>query len=451
MRAVARYLPDFGWRSVVVTCRPGAETVQDSALLKGLPDDIVVYRTICPALLETLSGVWRRTKSVIQRRPRSCSHSSAAKDSQVAKPSNGSNVPVRSIGDWATWWFQVPDLKVGWVPWGVRAGIQAARRHRCKALYSSAPEFTSHLVALLTKRLTGLPWIADFRDPWRASPFRHLPYRSVDQFDAWLERCVIHAADRVVCNTEPVRQDFARRYSAMAHKFVTIPNGFDPDEFADIVPRRTVDASKTVLTHAGCFYGKRRPDAIFQSLAQFERQGLPKHDVVLQLLGAEYCDGVPLKEIAAKYGVTDRVRIMGEVPHRHALEYSRGSDIQLLVGFSGPGSDLQIPGKLFEYMGVGQPILALAPPHSAIAAAMNSVKGLGEVCNPDDPSAIAAAIKRLTDRYKCESGLRPETGEPLNQYHRRTQVERMAQLLDSIANRQQFRPGVRRRLSIGKD
>ena len=263
--------------------------------------------------------------------------------------------------DWASWWIQVPDLAIGWLPGGLIATLNALNRHRDSVLYSSAPHWTAHLIGLLAKRLAGRPWIADFRDPWRANPFRKLPYPSVNRFDAWLETQVVRNADRVICNTEFVREDFETRFPEYVGRFVTIPNGFDPEDYDGIVAHQPVGQSQLVITHAGYFYGPRRPQPILQAIRLLRNQGRLGRQPCVQLIGTPTYEGRCLKSIAAEFGVEDDVIIQGEVPHRQTLEALRGSDIQLLVGFGGKGSELQVPAKLFEYLGVGRPILALAP------------------------------------------------------------------------------------------
>src|SRR5438874_7361697 len=100
------------------------------------------------------------------------------------------------------------------------------------------------------------------------------------------------------------------------------------------------------------------------------------------MVGNPTYDGKRLYTIAAEHGVRDLVLVRGEVAHRQALELMRGSDIQILVGFQGAGAELQVPAKLFEYLGVGQPVLALAPRQSAIAEMLKLSGGHGEVCDP---------------------------------------------------------------------
>lgn len=416
-RAVVRHLPAAGWEPVVVTA-DDRSFQRDPALLHGLPENLVVYRTKAPSLLAAARKFWSLVKFPVHRTTGKASASEAPR----TEPAEGGGWV-----DWTSWWLQVPDVGLGWLPWGWKTACRAARRHRCRAIYSSAPYFTTHLIALLTKWTTGLPWVADFRDPWRANPFRRLPYRSLNRYDDWLEAMVVRWADSVICNTEPVRRDFLRRFPQAASKFVTIPNGFEPDEFSSLASSRPVGPEKILLTHAGVFYGKRRPDPLFQALRILvDRHPSWRERLCLQLAGTPVYDGQPLEKIAAQYGVSDLVRVPGEVSHQRSLELLRGSDVQLLVGFSGAGSDLQVPGKLFEYLGIGRPILALAPADSAIADVITRSGIAGTICDPDDPSQIADAIERIT---LSKTVMTPEHAETLRQFTRREQVRRIGELL----------------------
>src|SRR5262249_38340104 len=111
-----------------------------------------------------------------------------------------------------------------------------------------------------------------------------------------------------------------------------------------------------------------------------------------------------------------------------------GSDLLLLVGFAGPGAEFQVPGKLFEYLGVGRAVLALAPRDSAIADIMARSGARGEVCDPDNPEQILAAIRRIASSEEVEENVsrRTRAEDSLSQCTRREQVGRIAELLRSV-------------------
>jgi glycosyltransferase involved in cell wall biosynthesis len=428
-RAVVRYLPSYGWRPVVVTQRLATDTVQDPSLLEDLPEDLVVYRTAAPNLLAWATGArgWLR-RAVGGRAPGRPGGAAA-----TAPAPGPCGPPRRGWLDWASWWIQIPDMMIGWLPLGAAVAYRAARRHGCRAIYSTAPQWSTHLIALLIKRLTGLRWVADFRDPWRSSPWRTIPYASVDHYDGWLEGRVLREADWVVCNTGAARDDFARRFPGLAGKFIAVPNGFDPEDYADLQPRRPAGRDQLVLSHAGVFYGRRRPQPTFEALRLLRERGLAPAELCLQLLGCPEYEGRRLTAIAAEYGVQDLVTVRGEVPHRQALELMRGSDVQLLVGFNGTGAHLQVPAKLFEYFGVGRPVLALAPRQSAIAESLSSSGVDHEVCDPENPEDIAAALLRLAQRRHDAPRPGAAGDGPITQFYRREQVGRIAGLLAEAA------------------
>ncbi len=425
-RAIVKHLPCHGWRSVVVTVREKPGSSNDPALLLGLPKDLIVYRTYGPNLL----ALANKTRYGVKRLVRPFSPSTASRPSPSSTDSDGES--ERNWIDWASWWLQIPDQAVGWLPFGLATALHAIHRHHGCALYSSAPYWTTHLIGLLAKRVSGLPWVADFRDPWRANPFRQLSYPSVDRFDAWLERQVVEHADRVVCNSDFVREDFIRRYPDRVDRFATIPNGFDPEDYTSIEPRREAGPDRLVLTHAGEFYGPRRPAPIFQALRCLQDQRRLSRVPCLQLLGSPTFEGRSLQSIATDHGVEDRVMVKGQVSHQQTLEALRGSDIQLLVGFNGEGSELQVPAKLFEYLAVGRPILALAPERSAIANVLEQAGVPSEICDPNEPAAIADAIARMDLELNLKSDVQSRpVGRSITRFHRREQVSQLAELLQS--------------------
>ena len=255
---------------------------------------------------------------------------------------------------------------------------------------------TAHLIAGLTKKIIRIPWIADFRDPWRANPFRNIPYKILNHWDSILEAWTVKQADHIICVTEYMKNDFMNRYPFIKNKISYIPNGYDPEDYENLKPLREFDENCFVITHTGTFYGPRSPIPVFKALNLVKKQfpDLAKK-LRVQLIGNPTYNEESLEKIVAKFNITEMVKVIPTLPKYKALCYLKGSDALLLVGFKGKGAEMQVPAKLYEYFAIKKPILILAPLKSAIADIFYVANSPGEICEPDDIGNIVNKLKKL--------------------------------------------------------
>lgn len=263
-------------------------------------------------------------------------------------------------------------------------------------LYSTSPYMSAHLIALILSRAARLPWVADFRDPWRGNPFREFGFSSLERWDACLEWIVLQSATHVIGNTPTMMEQLSRRHPFVANKCTTILNGFDHAGSKDLTPTRVAPAGDFVLTHCGQFYGRRSPkvwfDALRHALDQSPELAGKTHIV---LIGTESSDGRPLRDWAVDAGVDGCARVLGQKSHAETLSYMAGSDALMLAASSGAGGELQIPNKLFEYLAIRKPIIAACSANSPIVAILEKARAEAIICDPNDERALADAIARL--------------------------------------------------------
>lgn len=431
----------LGWDAVVLTARVGYEPV-DYELLREVPASTRVIRTNSPDLLRGLSG-WRgvffpkREHPKNNDRDQNCDHKGA--DLKDVDDSTISRLPARSpkrarfraklahIVDWCSWWLHTPDSKIGWVIPSVIAGLRAMRRECCEIIYSTSPCMSAHLIALLVSRIARKPWVADFRDPWRGNPFRKLPYDSINRWDAWLEKMVLRFADHVLATTPTTTELLNVRCGSRTPKCRTILNGFDADKLARIAPQRIHAESEFVFAHAGEFYGQRTPFALFEALRGANENGSTFDDDSssspissettlatgselhqpsdvpdrrsprLLLIGSEQFGGKPLIDIAREIGVEGRVTIVGRKCHAETLALVAGSDAAVAIGSSGAGGSLQIPAKLYEYIGLNKPILAIFEKDNPVSDILANSAFPHSIAEPDDTASIARGMTELME------------------------------------------------------
>ncbi len=386
-----RHLHQAGWYASVVTVSPEDEAIDDAATAL-IPDKTRVSRTTCIDLIARVKQAEARLWAWLGKVPRGGTPHIAVSETSL----DGAHEPPHSIRDYISSLLTTPDSRLGWIGPAVRACRKEIRQQRPDIMYSTSPCMSAHLIALIVSHLTRIPWVADFRDPWRGNPFRSFRYRSIDRWDRWLERWVIRRADRIVCNTPTLLQRVRIRHECSRDKSAAILNAFDKECLEGLKPARCVGEDLFLMTHCGQFYGRRSPEVWFRALRVLA-DAAPEvaQRIRLALIGAEDYHGRSLREMAVEAGVGDCVCVLGRMAHRDALRHMYGSDALVLAGSSGLASELQIPNKLFEYLAMRRPILACLDSANPAVAILHAAGAIAEVCSPDDADAIAQAIEQL--------------------------------------------------------
>jgi glycosyltransferase involved in cell wall biosynthesis len=287
--------------------------------------------------------------------------------------------PPRKLG------FVVPDGNVvTWLPALAVAARRLLAEHRYDCLVTSSPPESSHLLGLLLGR-DRPAWIADFRDGWTFEPPRE-PARlaALRRLETGLEGRVVRAADVTVTVAEPVAADFERRFGVHAE---LVPNGWDPELDPNSAPPAPRHAVRT-LVHTGTLSGTfgRDPEPLLRALAVVGAEpGIPP----LRLLHAGRLTAHDL-DLLERSGAADAFEHAGTLDRSAALALQRSADALVLVTSR---NTAELPGKLFEYLAAGRPIVALAAGNEA--ARVVEETGTGVAVPPDDVGAIAAALRRV--------------------------------------------------------
>ena len=302
--AWVRLLAQRGWNITVLTTK-NPEPPLNYDLLKKIPTSVKILRAPYINPLEIL-GKLKKSNHSPSHSSRFTSHPSPLTSHVSPLTSH-----LSRLKDWLTWWLHIPDNHICWLPFGLLKAIKAIKKYKISLIYSTSPYMTAHLIAGLTQKITRIPWIADFRDPWRANPFRNIPYKILNHWDSILETWTVKQADHIICVTEYMKNDFINRYPFIKNKISYIPNGYDPEDYENLKPIREFDKDFFVITHTGTFYGPRSPIPIFKALSLLQQKS-PElvRRVRLQLIGMPEYNGEHLKDIAAQFGISHLVRVI---------------------------------------------------------------------------------------------------------------------------------------------
>lgn len=423
--AFARYLPEHGWEPTVITPGEAWATNFDDDLRAQIPSSLCIIRTHSfeprslasrPTLTPTLSqrvGEWTSD---------SPSGSGFNRDRGAGKLWPGRpNVLRSNIGHLK----RFPDAHLGWLPFA----LGAARRQNYDVAYSSSGPFTSHVVGLILKRLTSKPWVAELRDGWyrwNRAIFPDYPaWRNV--LERHLEAAAVRSADRVVLVTDRMAAAFRSQYAGLpGERFAVVSNGFDPAQFS--LPHPREQSGPWNVLHAGALYYGRSLAAFLEAA-----RGLITSDpdfarhFRLTLLGT--LDVRAQVELSQR-SLDQSVSFVGHVSHARALKAMSAADVLLLVANTTPGAEATVPGKVFEYLAAGRPILAVAPKDSSTADILTRTGGAW-LAAAGDPAAIAWVLRQAFSAHRASQAYSPNPQE-VARFDRRVLTGDLARVLNQV-------------------
>lgn len=439
-----KYLPMSGILPVVSTVSSGHNFAYDESLLEEIPPEVKVYRS---SSLETL---WLREaleKIASLRGSKKTEEESKADIKENSKedasvivtmedtqaPSASSATPAspepsepqqrslkQRVFDFIDNYLFIPDSKVRWLPFGFLKSLQVARREQVDYIFSSSYPYTVHLIALLVHKFYRKPWIADFRDPWVGNKAmqKELPFRK--NLDAWLERKVVENASFLLNVTPALTEMYKNRYPEYAYKMITITNGFDPADFQEITE---IPQEKFTLIHTGIIAENYDMETFTEGVERF----LTRHPEARRNFQSLFIGYVPPHyEERMKSRLQDTVVFKPYMRHKDVLNYLAGAQLQFMT--FDRSVDIAYSGKLFDYIGIGKPILGLLP--EGIAAKLIRERELGRVVPLEDPEGFAQAISVYYEAWLAQDSKGFETGsrERCSEFSRVNLAQQLAAL-----------------------
>jgi hypothetical protein len=385
----SKYLPRHQWAPSVLTVKSWLYPIRDMDLMADIPPNVAVHRTWALDSVRHLG---------IRGRHLAC--------------------------------LAIPDRFVTWLPFGIACGLRVIRQEGIQALCSTSPVPTAHLIAAVLKRVTGLPWLADFRDPWIEEGLHPRPGTLRYRTESTLERLVVTSADRVVVTTPRMKADFLARYPTLSPARVdVIYNGYDEADFpiGGDVPQGT----RFEIIHAGLVTPDyRNPLPVLRTMAQLIAEGLiPAEKVRITFLGdSPYLSSNDFLSSVHSLGLRHVVHIAPHVAHRDALRLMREASVLLLLQASEDTRAL-IPAKSFEYLRLGRPILAL----TLAGATADLLRGMSH-CYAVTPSDEAGIRNALTQLYRlwAQSPVAITLTRSIQRFERAALAGELAGILDEV-------------------
>ena len=407
----AKYLRQYGWEPVIFTARDAHYPTIDHSNDHDLPAGLEVIR-------QPITEPYAWYKRFLGKPADENVNNVFYTDERDGGWKHRLAIWIRSN-------FFIPDARALWIRGSVRRLHQYLRKHPVDAILSDGPPHSNTRIATRISQKTGLPWLADFQDPWT-----QVDYYQMLNLTRWGRRRhgrMEQEAFGQASLTTIVSPSWKRDLEEIGARNVRVLYwGYDPDDFSGL---RRQPHRKFTLTHLGIMGHDRNPEALFAALRQLKQElsGFAA-DFELRLFGQ--VDHRVRQSIEA-YGLLEQTNFAGSVSRAEALQQTLDSHVLLLLLNQQDNAHGRIPGKLFEYLAVRRPIMNFGPVDSDVADILERTESGPTFAYDTAPALPARYLSELYRRFRegVEMGLENDS---ISEYSHPLLVAKLAAWLDEI-------------------
>jgi glycosyltransferase involved in cell wall biosynthesis len=286
------------------------------------------------------------------------------------------------------------------------------------------------MIGLGLQKKLGIPWLADFRDPWtNIDYYRDLKLgKRADAKHRHLEKKALKAADAITVISPGMEKDFN---SIHPREYFVIPNGFDAEDMHGLSEIK-VNQKKFVISHIGSLTKTRNPVQLWEALKQLVAED-KKFEAVLEIRNVGKMDVSALDSLR-KAGLEKYLNNFDYLPHSEVLIEQRKAALLLLLINDTPNAKLILTGKLFEYLAARRPVICIGPKDGDAAKVIRET-GSGEVFGFDELGALKATLRESFQKFKLQTLV--VESKAIDNYERKNLTKKMGQVLNSCIVSQQ--------------
>ncbi|WP_424493430.1 glycosyltransferase family 4 protein [Salinimicrobium sp. GXAS 041] len=398
-----KYLKDFGYDPIVYVPENPHYPLLDSSLEEEVPQHVTVVK-------KRIFEPYSLAKIFSKKNTQQISSGIIAEEE---KQSLLQKAMIFIRGN-----FFIPDARKYWIKPSIKFLSEYLQDNEIKKIITTGPPHSLHLIGLGLKEELDLKWIADFRDPWTSIGYHEkLRLTETSQLQhRELERRVLHNADHLITTSFTTRNEFREKTTTPVS---VITNGYDVQNHQEV--KRD---EKFTLSHIGSLLSGRNPVNLWKAIAELTSENDTfKEDFKMKLAGAV---GEQVLNSIRAAGLSDFLELKGYVSHREALKLQKSAQMLLLIEIDSEETRGIIPGKIFEYMVSGRPIIAVGPAGADIKKIITETN-TGKFFEYSEKKELKMHILESYNAFK-ENNLEVNA-VGLQKYHRKALTGELSKLL----------------------
>ncbi len=407
-----KYLPLFNWDPIVVTVKEVHYYAHDNSLLKEMSSCKIIRTESYDPL-----RLFARLKKV-----------TSTNQKVFKSPTQKRNSKLLNWGKrFIMGWLFIPDSKIFWLPFALKSSLLIIRKQKVKIIFTTSPPHSAHLGGLLLKIMSGVPWVADFRDDWTGGESQPSPTIFHTFVNRILEKLVLKLSDRIIGMCDNLTKNLMRKigYSSQYDKLLTIMNGYDREDLVGL--ENLAPNSRFTITHCGAISHVSNPEPFLKAVHELvNQQPQLKNQIMIQFLGTDLYGH--LAKLVQTLRLNQIIAPIQYLPHRAALKEMMRSHLLLLTIFRKTDEEI-ITGKLFEYLASGKPILLISS-EGEVARMIRTLRR-GDVINNNNILGISNAILNYFQKWK-EGNLKFNDPVSLPQFDRKNLTGRLAGVFEEL-------------------
>jgi len=316
----------------------------------------------------------------------------------------------------------IPDARIGWNPFAIRKALKIIRDQNIKYVITTGPPHSTHLIGLKIKKITGVKWLADFRDPWQEIFYLkdYFRFNFIKNLDLRLEKKVLRSSDGIITTVGDQYHTILKNKTLVKQKFFSIYNGYDKQEF-DKVKSNRPDYFNIVFT--GVLSENNNYNIFLKAIQRLDP--LKKYQKIKFTLAGHVDNHII--DFFSKFIDTQSV---GYLPHNQAIKLMKSSHLLVNFNYQGTHAPDMISGKLLEYLATGSPILNISHVNSESESLISLSENSATFSENDLDKIVSYISKSYTTWLKGE--FKEKIPNNIGEFSRLNLTRRLATIIRDI-------------------